>query len=133
MHILYIHSIQILSSTGHFIEIYSNGSFVVGEWYENLNYEFNRKYNRYNTDSPSEKYYHIISISGTLQGMRTTVSPSDGPLLLLFAFEAVIIGGTGSFWGTLAGAMLLGVAQQIGFRWDLGWGLWCGHIMFLIF
>ena len=74
----------------------------------------------------------LISISGTLQGMRTTVSPSDGPLLLLFAFEAVIIGGMGSFWGTLAGAMLLGVAQQIGFRWDPGWGLWCGHMMFLI-
>jgi len=74
----------------------------------------------------------LISISGTLQGMRTTVSPSDGPLLLLFAFESVIIGGMGSFWGTLAGAMLLGVAQQIGFRWNPGWGLWCGHMMFLI-
>ncbi len=74
----------------------------------------------------------FISISGTLQGMRTTVSPSDGPLLLLFAFEAVIIGGMGSFWGTLAGAMLLGVAQQIGFRWDPGWGIWCGHMMFLV-
>ena len=64
--------------------------------------------------------------------MRTTVSPSDGPLLLLFAFESVIIGGMGSFWGTLAGAMLLGIAQQIGFRWDPGWGIWCGHMMFLI-
>ena len=74
----------------------------------------------------------LISISGTLQGMRTTVSPSDGPLLLLFAFESVIIGGMGSFWGTLAGAILLGVAQQIGFRWDSGWGIWCGHMMFLI-
>ena len=74
----------------------------------------------------------LISESGTLQGMRTTVSPSDGPLLLLFAFESVIIGGMGSFWGTLAGAMLLGVAQQIGFRWDPGWGIWCGHMMFLI-
>ncbi len=74
----------------------------------------------------------FISVSGTLQGMRTTVSPSDGPLLLLFAFEAVIIGGMGSFWGTLAGAMLLGIAQQIGFRWDPGWGIWCGHMMFLV-
>jgi branched-chain amino acid transport system permease protein len=64
--------------------------------------------------------------------MRTTVSPSDGPLLLLFAFEAVIIGGMGSFWGTLLGAMLLGVTQQIGFRIDPGWGIWFGHIVFLI-
>jgi branched-chain amino acid transport system permease protein len=74
----------------------------------------------------------LIAIAGALQGMRTTVSPSDGPLLLLFAFEAVIIGGMGSFWGTLAGAMILGVTQQIGFRLDPGWGIWFGHIVFLI-
>ncbi len=74
----------------------------------------------------------LIAIAGTLQGMRTTVSPSDGSLLLLFAFEAVIIGGMGSFWGTLAGAMILGVTQQIGFRLDPGWGIWAGHIVFLV-
>ena len=73
----------------------------------------------------------LIAIAGVLQAMRTTVSPSDGPLLLLFAFEAVIIGGMGSFWGTLAGALLLGVTQQIGFRLDPGWGIWFGHIVFL--
>jgi branched-chain amino acid transport system permease protein len=63
--------------------------------------------------------------------MRTTVSPSDGPLLLLFAFEAVIIGGMGSFWGTFAGALLLGLTQQVGFRLDPGWGIWGGHLVFL--
>jgi branched-chain amino acid transport system permease protein len=73
----------------------------------------------------------LIALAGALQGMRTTVSPSDGPLLLLFAFEAVIIGGMGSFWGTLAGAMILGLTQQIGFRLDPGWGIWFGHIVFL--
>jgi branched-chain amino acid transport system permease protein len=73
----------------------------------------------------------LIAVAGVLQAMRTTVSPADGPLLLLFAFEAVIIGGMGSFWGTLAGAMILGVAQQIGFRLDPGWGIWFGHIVFL--
>ena len=73
----------------------------------------------------------LIAIAGVLQAMRTTVSPSDGPLLLLFAFEAVIIGGMGSFWGTLLGALLLGVTQQIGFRIDPGWGIWFGHIVFL--
>jgi branched-chain amino acid transport system permease protein len=74
----------------------------------------------------------LIALAGVLQAMRTTVSPSDGPLLLLFAFEAVIIGGMGSFWGTLLGAMLLGLTQQIGFRIDPGWGIWMGHIVFLI-
>jgi branched-chain amino acid transport system permease protein len=73
----------------------------------------------------------LIAIAGVLQAMRTTVSPSDGPLLLLFAFEAVIIGGMGSFWGTFVGAMVLGLTQQIGFRVDPGWGLWAGHLMFL--
>lgn len=74
----------------------------------------------------------LIGIAGALQGMRTTVAPSDGPLLLLFAFEAVIIGGLGSFWGTLSGAMLLGLTQQIGFRLDPGWGILAGHLMFLL-
>lgn len=74
----------------------------------------------------------LIAVAGALQGMRTTVSPSDGPLLLLFAFEAVIIGGMGSFWGTLAGAMILGIAQQMGFRLDPGWGIWFGHLVFLL-
>ncbi len=74
----------------------------------------------------------LIAVAGVLQGMRTTVSPADGPLLLLFAFEAVIIGGMGSFWGTLVGALLLGITQQIGFRIDPGWGIWFGHIVFLV-
>jgi branched-chain amino acid transport system permease protein len=73
----------------------------------------------------------LIAVAGVFQAMRTTVSPSDGPTLLLFAFEAVIIGGMGSFWGTLVGALLLGLTQQIGFRFDPGWGIWCGHLVFL--
>lgn len=74
----------------------------------------------------------LIGVAGVLQGMRTTVAPSDGPMLLLFAFEAVIIGGMGSFWGCLVGALLLGLTQQVGFRLDPGWGIWAGHVMFLI-
>jgi len=73
----------------------------------------------------------LVGLAGSLQGVRTTVSPADGPALLLFAFEAVIMGGMGSFWGTLAGAMLLGLTQQVGFRLDPGWGIWGGHLMFL--
>ena len=73
----------------------------------------------------------VIALAGVLQGMRTTVAASDGPTLLLFAFEAVIIGGMGSFWGTFVGALVLGVTQQIGFRFDPGWGVWFGHLVFL--
>ncbi|WP_031255843.1 branched-chain amino acid ABC transporter permease [Curvibacter lanceolatus] len=74
----------------------------------------------------------LIGVAGVLQGMRTTVAPSDGPMLLLFAFEAVVIGGMGSFWGCLVGALLLGLTQQVGFRLDPGWGIWAGHVMFLM-
>ena len=75
--------------------------------------------------------FTLVAIAGTLHGMKTTVSPTDGPALLLYAFEAVIIGGMGSFYGTLAGGVLLGVTQGIGFRLDPGWGIWFGHIVFL--
>jgi len=74
----------------------------------------------------------LIALAGIFQGLRTTVAPADGPMLLLFAFEAVIIGGMGSFWGTLLGAMVLGVTQQAGFTLDPGWGLWFGHLVFLV-
>lgn len=76
--------------------------------------------------------FGLMSLAGAMQAMRTTVSPADGPLLLIFAFEAVIIGGMGSFWGTLVGALLLGITQQVGFRLDPGWGIWVGHLAFLV-
>lgn len=74
----------------------------------------------------------LIALAGVLQGMRTTVSPSDGPLLLLFAFEAVIIGGMGSVWGAFIGSMVLGISQAIGFRIDPGFGVLAGHLVFLL-
>jgi branched-chain amino acid transport system permease protein len=73
----------------------------------------------------------IIAVAGVLQGMRTTIAPADGPSLLLYSFEAVIMGGLGSFWGAFAGALVLGLTQSIGFRFDPGWGIWFGHLVFL--
>lgn len=75
--------------------------------------------------------FSLITLAGMFQCMRTTVAPSDGPLLLIFAFESVIIGGMGSFWGTFIGAMVLGITQQIGFTYDPAWGIWFGHLVFL--
>jgi branched-chain amino acid transport system permease protein len=76
--------------------------------------------------------FALIALAGLLQAMRTTVAPADGPALLLYAFEAVVIGGLGSFWGTFAGGIILGVTQAIGFRLDPGWGIWLGHVVFLV-
>ena len=75
--------------------------------------------------------FAMMGLAGVLLGMRTSFSPTDGPANLLFAFEAVVIGGLGSFWGTFAGGILLGVAQTVGFRLDPGWGLLVGHFVFL--
>lgn len=73
----------------------------------------------------------VTAIAGVYLAIRTSVSPADGPLRLLYAFEAVTIGGLGSLWGTLAGGMLLGVAQAIGLKFDPGWGTLSGHLAFL--
>lgn len=71
-----------------------------------------------------------VAIAGVDLGMSKAFDPLLGPSLLIYAFEAVIIGGLGSLWGTLAGGMLLGLSQTIGFRVDPGWGLIFGHVAF---
>ena len=76
--------------------------------------------------------FMLIAVAGALHGMKTTIAPSDGPALLLYGFEAVIIGGMGSFYGTLLGGVILGITQVIGFRFDPGWGIWLGHMVFLV-
>ncbi len=73
----------------------------------------------------------IVAIAGVFIGIRTTFNPSLGPARLIFAYEAVIIGGLGSVWGTLVGGVLLGVAQTLGSHLDPGWGVLAGHLLFL--
>jgi branched-chain amino acid transport system permease protein len=73
----------------------------------------------------------FTALAGILMAIRTNFDPAAGPIRLIFAFEAVIIGGLGSLWGTLLGGMVLGIAQAIGFRIDPGWGFLYGHAMFL--
>jgi branched-chain amino acid transport system permease protein len=73
----------------------------------------------------------IVAVAGIVLGIRTTFTFSSGPDRLLFAFEAVIIGGLGSLWGTLVGGVILGVAQTTGARISPGWGILTGHLVFL--
>ena len=54
-------------------------------------------------------------------------------MFLIFAFEAVIIGGLGSLWGTLAGALILGVAQTVGAAIAPAQQILIGHLVFLAF
>ncbi len=74
----------------------------------------------------------VVSIAGVFLAVRTSFDPSVGPARLLYGFEAVIIGGLGSLWGTLAGGVILGVAQAVGARIDPGWQILAGHLVFLL-
>jgi branched-chain amino acid transport system permease protein len=73
-----------------------------------------------------------IGIAALYLGLRANFDPSIGPARLLYAFETVIIGGVGSFWGTLAGGILLGLAQTIGAQFNPEWQILSGHLAFLV-
>ena len=73
-----------------------------------------------------------VTISATFMGLATNFDASSGPSRLLIAFEAVVMGGLGSLWGTLVGGVLLGVAQAIGAQIDIGWEVLAGHLLFLL-
>jgi branched-chain amino acid transport system permease protein len=74
----------------------------------------------------------VVAIAGVFLAVRTNFDPAIGPGRLIFGFEAVIIGGLGSLWGTLAGGIVLGVAQAIGAQIDPGWQVLAGHLAFLV-
>jgi branched-chain amino acid transport system permease protein len=73
----------------------------------------------------------IVAVAGMFLGMRGNFDPNYGQAMLIFAFEAVIIGGLGSLWGTLLGGIVLGVAQAIGAQIDPSYGVLVGHLVFL--
>ena len=74
----------------------------------------------------------VVAVAGVFLAVRANFDPSMGPARLIFGFEAVIIGGLGNLWGTLAGGVVLGVAQAIGAKIDPGWQLLAGHLPFLV-
>src|SRR5262249_57092836 len=63
----------------------------------------------------------VIAVAGVFIAVRTNFDPAIGPARLIFGFEAVIIGGLCSMWGTLAGGIILGVSQAIGAQINPGW------------
>lgn len=73
----------------------------------------------------------VVAVAGVFLAVRTNFDPASGPIRLIYGFEAVIIGGLGSLWGTLAGGVILGVVQAIGAKLDPGWQILAGHIAFL--
>ena len=79
--------------------------------------------------------FATVALAGVFLGIRQTFGPSDGPSLLLVGFEAVVIGGLGSLWGTLLGGVIIGIAQTVGNQLDVEYGFLngplLGHLIFL--
>ena len=73
----------------------------------------------------------VVAVAGVFIAIRVNFDPFSGPILLIFGFEAVIIGGLGSLWGTLVGGILLGIAQTVGGQINVGLPFLAGHLVFL--
>jgi branched-chain amino acid transport system permease protein len=71
------------------------------------------------------------ALGGLFLGIRSVFDPVSGPTQLIFAFEAVVIGGMGSLWGTLVGGIALGVAQTVGAQIHPQFAVMAGHLVFL--
>ncbi|MBE1283426.1 MAG: branched-chain amino acid ABC transporter permease [Rhodobacteraceae bacterium] len=74
----------------------------------------------------------VVTLAALYLGMRANFDPNIGPARLIYAFEAVIIGGLGSLWGTLVGGVIIGVAQTVGAAINPEWQILAGHLAFLI-
>lgn len=74
----------------------------------------------------------VTGLAAVLYGIRMPFSPAAGPERLLFAFEAVVLGGLGSLWGSFAGGLLIGLAQVLGAQINTGLGPFFGHLVFLV-
>ncbi|UWQ74087.1 branched-chain amino acid ABC transporter permease [Leisingera sp. M658] len=74
----------------------------------------------------------VVTLAALYLGMRANFDPAIGPARLIYAFEAVIIGGLGSLWGTLAGGIIIGVAQTLGAAVNPEWQILAGHLAFLL-
>jgi branched-chain amino acid transport system permease protein len=74
----------------------------------------------------------VTAFAGVFLAVRSNFDPSIGPSRLIYAFEAIIIGGLGNLWGTLAGAVILGIAQSIGAAIKPDLQILAGHVAFLL-
>lgn len=72
-----------------------------------------------------------VALAGVIFAMRASFDPAAGPLRLIFAFEAVVIGGLGSLWGTLIGGLVLGLTQTVVSYYDPSSSILAGHLVFL--
>lgn len=77
--------------------------------------------------------FTMAAVAGVLLAMRTSFSATSGIDRILIAFEVVVLGGLGSFWGALIAGILLGVVQLLSFQFDANSGLLYAHLLFFLF
>jgi branched-chain amino acid transport system permease protein len=75
----------------------------------------------------------MAAVAGVLLAMRTSFSATSGVDRILIAFEIVVLGGLGSFWGALIAGIVLGVVQLMSFQFDANSGLFYAHLLFFLF
>ena len=74
----------------------------------------------------------FAAVAGVLLALRSSFTPYSGVERLLIAFEVVILGGLGSFWGAFAGGIALGVAQLVGQKLDSNAAALYAHLLFFV-
>lgn len=72
------------------------------------------------------------ALAGIFVGAIGNFNPLTGTSTLIFAFEAVVIGGLGSLWGTLAGGIALGVTQVVVGEINQAYSVLAVHLLFLL-
>jgi branched-chain amino acid transport system permease protein len=89
--------------------------------------------------NPDRVYNYVMGLSialgaiaGVLLAVRSSFTPFSGAERLLIAFEVIVLGGLGSFWGALLGGIALGMAQLIGLKLDPNAGLLYSHLLFFL-
>ena len=55
----------------------------------------------------------LTGVGGVLIGLDTSIDPLTGYRVLLSVFAAAVLGGLGSIPGAVAGALMLGIAEEL--------------------
>jgi neutral amino acid transport system permease protein len=59
----------------------------------------------------------LTALSGSMLGLVEAVRPNMGWFLILPLFAAAILGGIGNPYGAIAGALVIGIAQEVSTYW----------------
>jgi branched-subunit amino acid ABC-type transport system permease component len=73
---------------------------------------------------------YLAGLGGSLYAISIIISPGTAESIILDSFIVTVIGGMGSFWGVLAGAVMLGITES--YITALGLSSWLLVIPFVL-